>query len=163
MRRSIAAIFALLLLSAFALAACGGDDGSSDVSGSDSGSDTSSDGSTAVDVSGDGDAVDLEMELADFSFSPNAITAAPGQELTIALTNSGQTNHTFTGEGVDEELAAGDSATVTVTVPDGTFAFFCSFHQNQGMEGEISTTAAGSGGGTTPTTSASTSGGAPGY
>lgn len=168
-RRRLAAIFAVLIVSAVGFAACGGDD--SDDSGS-STDDTSSDDSSStdsVDVSGDGDAVELEMTLDDFTFGPNAITAAAGQELTIALENVGGTDHTFTGEGVDEELAAGDSTTVTVTVPDGGFEFVCRFHESQGMVGEVTTAAGGAGGSsgsstTTATTSAPTSGGgAPGY
>ncbi len=166
MRRSIAAIFAVLLVSAFALAACGGDD-SSDDSSSSSDTDTPEEPdstSSALDVSGDGDAVDLDLTLDDFSFGPNAITAAAGQELTISLENSGATAHTFTGEGVDEELDAGGSATVTITVPDGGFEFVCRFHESQGMVGAVTTAGASGASETTPTTSATTSGGgAPGY
>jgi plastocyanin len=164
MRRIIALLAALLVV---LVTACGDDDGGGGSSGG--GSDTPVELSGEVtnegeaDVAADGDAVDLEVELDDFYFKPTFIKAKEGQTITVELRNEGQTNHTFTNDdlGIDEEVAPDDTATVEVTVPADTFAFYCRFHQGRGMQGAIYTEAGaavtgsgGSGGG---------GGGTPGY
>jgi plastocyanin len=80
----------------------------------------------------------LEVEADDFYFKPTFIKVSEGQKLTIELKNEGQAKHTFTSTAlnVDTELAAGATASVEVTVPDGeAFLFFCRFHQGGGMQG----------------------------
>ncbi len=86
---------------------------------------------------GDGDS--LEMELDDFYFGPTFVKATPGATITLELHNEGEASHTFTIDAldIDEEVAAGDTAEVDVTLPDsGATAFYCRFHKDSsGMQG----------------------------
>jgi plastocyanin len=136
------------------LAACGNDDGgdvreSGSSSGSESGSEAS--GSTSGEeppVSLEGEVNDhgsadvqndeIEVELDDFYFGPTFVKGTPGETVTVDLTNEGDAAHTFTSDalGADEEVAPGDSSSVTVTLPaDGAVEFHCRFHEGQGMKG----------------------------
>jgi plastocyanin len=109
--RLLAGVFALSLL----LAACGGDD--------DGGEETGGGGETAE--TGGGGATSIT--IADFAFDPNTISVSGPTEVTI--TNEDTAAHTFTLDdgSVDQEIAAGESATVTVDVTEST-GFVCRFH-----------------------------------
>lgn len=53
----------------------------------------------------------------------------------------GKAPHTFTAASVsvDEQIDAGQTKTVTFTMPaSGSVAFVCKFHESQGMKGTIS-------------------------
>ena len=105
---------------ALLVAACGGDD-------DDDGAGAPVSGSTSLVAN-------------DFSFAPETLRAAPGDELTVAISNEGAVAHTFTIDDadVDVEIAPGESAEASVTVPDsGTTTFYCRFHRAQGMDGEL--------------------------
>jgi plastocyanin len=116
----------------------------------------------AKDVSGKGSAARLEVEADDFYFNPTYVKAAPGQAVTLELKNEGQTEHTFTIDslGIDQDLAAGATKEVAVTIPEsGPLQFHCRFHGAMGMQGAFYT-GTGSGTATSSTTAAST--GSPG-
>jgi plastocyanin len=108
--RLLAGVFALSLV----LAACGGDD---DDGG---GGETAATGTTET---GGG----TSITIADFAFDPNTISVSGPTEVTI--TNDDSAAHTFTLDdgSVDQEIAAGESATVTVDVTEST-GFICRFH-----------------------------------
>ena len=108
--RLLAGVFALSLV----LAACGGDD-------DDGGGETAATGET-----GDGGG-GTSITIADFAFDPNTISVSGPTEVTI--TNDDSAAHTFTLDdgSVDQEIAAGESATVTVDVTEST-GFICRFH-----------------------------------
>ena len=110
--RAVAVVFAL----GFVLAACGGDD---DGGGEETG------GTTGTET-GDG-AGAAEITIADFTFDPNTITVSGPTEVTI--TNNDDAAHTFTLDdgSVDQEIAGGESATVTVDVSAST-GWSCRFH-----------------------------------
>lgn len=100
---------------------------------------------------------EIKMELNDFFFEPKDLNASAGQTLTLELENEGDAPHTFTIDelGIDEQVAPGENATVTVTPEqDGEIPFYCRFHlELQGMQGTI-TVRGGSGasqGGVGPT------------
>ena len=85
-------------------------------------------------------ATEVELEADDFYFEPTLLTGEAGQEVTVTVTNEGESPHNFsiTDQDIDENIDPGDSAEVTVTFPDsGTLVFFCSFHQNSGMLGGL--------------------------
>jgi len=145
MRKPLVATLALALVGVL-VAGCGDDDGG---------------GKGGVEADG-GDGEGLAVALTDFKFSPDELEGAAGETVPIQLENTGAARHTFSGDGVDEEVGPGDSATVEVTLPDsGNFDFFCRFHQGQGMVGSITTGAAPAA--DTPATSAPSGGGTPGY
>lgn len=80
------------------------------------------------------------MQAADFLFGPARIEAQPGQTLGVHVSNVGSASHTFTidEQGINEVLAPGEEATVSVVVPQsGPLRFYCRFHAARGMEGEI--------------------------
>jgi plastocyanin len=113
------------------------------------------------DASGDGATPTLELEVDDNYFNPTFTQFAPGAVVTVELKNEGSREHTFTlaDGGVNQDLAAGQSATVTVTIPaSGTAPFFCRIHKNAGMQGAFytsassSSTSTGSGAGASSTT-----------
>jgi plastocyanin len=110
--RAVAVVFAL----GFVLAACGGDD---DEGGEQTG------GTTGTET-GDG-AGAAAITIADFTFDPNTITVSGPTEVTI--TNNDDAAHTFTLDdgSVDQEIAGGESATVTVDVSAST-GWVCRFH-----------------------------------
>jgi plastocyanin len=87
---------------------------------------------TAGETSGEAD-----LKLEDFEFSPKTLDVASGAS--IQLENEGQAPHTFTidGQGVDEEIQAGDGSTITVDLSPGTYDFYCKFHKAQGMTGTL--------------------------
>ncbi len=100
------------------------------------GSDTANDHGSK-DVSG---ASEVDVEQDDFYFEPTVIEGTAGQEITIKLENEGKATHNFTLEdqSIDQTVAPGDDASVTVTFPQsGTLEFFCKFHRGQGMVGEL--------------------------
>jgi plastocyanin len=131
MRKPLATL-AVLVAATGLLAACG-DDGGSD---------------SSVDTDSGGSGAETTVELQDFQFSPDSVAGAAGETLSIDLENTGDATHTFTGEGVDETLAPGDTKTVEVALPDsGDFEFFCRFHGSRGMTGTITTGGATPGGG----------------
>jgi plastocyanin len=109
--RLLAGVFALSLV----LAACGGDD--------DGGDETGGGGETAETGAGGG----TSITIADFAFDPNTISVSGPTEITI--TNEDSAAHTFTLDdgSVDQEIAGGESATVTVDVTEST-GFVCRFH-----------------------------------
>ena len=137
--RKFSVLFALVAL---VLAGCG-DDGST-VSGSGSGVAEEAPVALEGDVENHGteeadDGASIEMELDDFYFGPTFVKTTPGATITLELHNEGSNPHTFTIDalGIDEEVAAGDTAEVEVTLPDdGATAFYCSFHKDSnGMQG----------------------------
>ncbi|TAL49776.1 hypothetical protein EPN81_04750 [Patescibacteria group bacterium] len=82
----------------------------------------------------------VEMEVANFSFTPNAITASPGDEIEITFTkNTGF--HTFAIDEIDLEFAVAQGESLIFTAPSepGSYAFYCSIgsHRSQGMVGTL--------------------------
>ena len=69
------------------------------------------------------------VELADFVFRPDCLSADAGA--TITLENTGDALHTFTVEGtdVDVDVDAGTSTEATLSrVEPGTYAVTCTLH-----------------------------------
>ncbi len=116
--RLVAGLFALTLV----VAACSGDDDDGD--GDTTGTTTGTTGTTGTETGATGgDAITIEG----FAFDPSTIAVSGPTEITV--TNNDSAAHTFTLDdgSVDEEIAAGDSVTVTVDVSAST-GFTCRFH-----------------------------------
>lgn len=79
------------------------------------------------------------LELDDFYFEPTFVATDGGKSVTVQVTNEGDAPHTFTVDslGIDEVVNAGESAEVTVDLPEevGTLRYYCRFHAAQGMQG----------------------------
>jgi plastocyanin len=92
-----------------------------------------------------GDAVTLATH--DFYFEKTFIKGKQGTTVGVTIENKGSVAHTFTidAQGVDEELAAGDSVDVDVKIPKNGKAanFYCRFHVASGMQGALFSKAGG--------------------
>jgi plastocyanin len=130
-RFSLAAIAAIALV----VAACSPEPSASEApAGGASSAGAAGGGSGQVDVS----LVDLEIDM------PESV---PAGEVTFNVTNDGGTEHGFEieGSGIEEEieeLAPGDSDTLTVTLEPGTYTVYCPVdgHRGMGMELELEVT-----------------------
>ena len=83
----------------------------------------------------------VELEAYDYYFEPTALSIELGAEVTVAFSNAGGVEHSFTAPDLDVEVEAGngEDATVTFVAPDqpGSFDFFCRYHPDD-MQGTIS-------------------------
>jgi plastocyanin len=143
----------LLLLPALALAGCGGGTG-----GGSSGSSGSAGGKT------------ITISETEFKLNPSTVNLATAGTYVFKATNDGQYTHALAiqGNGVDAhtaDIAGGGSATVKVTLKNGSYEIFCpiSGHKQQGMDGSLTVggagTGSGSGGGTATTNQTNGGGG----
>ena len=83
----------------------------------------------------------VAIEADDFSFAKTFLKAEPGS-VEVTVENAGNAPHTFTidAQEIDEEIAPGESVTVTVDVTDGDpVTFYCRFHGGGGMKGAFFT------------------------
>src|SRR5688572_29457246 len=131
----------LLVVIVLVVASCGDDDDeTASGSGSASGSASAAEAEAPVELSGtvnihgetdvseDGDAAAVEMELDDFYFGPTFVKGTSDQTVMVELQNEGEADHTFTIDSlsIDETLSPGDKKQVEVTVPgDGELAYYC--------------------------------------
>ena len=170
MRKSLTALAAASTL-VFVLAACG-DDGGSD-SADEEGDSTSTEAPVTLDGAlnneGEvdiGDDTTVDIDAVDNAFGPTFVKAGSGAEVQVTIDNAGQTTHTFTidDQDVDVEVASGDTAEATVTLPDGeALRFYCTIHESQGMQGAFYSadgqSVVGASGGSTTDTPAGSPGG----
>lgn len=136
MRRVV--IVPALLLAAGALAACGSSSSSSGSGSSGGGAygGGSSKTSTSTAAATGGGAT-IALGAKDFAFTPTTLTVPSGGG-TVKFTNSGSVEHNFTvdGQSVSKDAEAGESATVKVDLPAGTYKFHCKYHPTQ-MKGTL--------------------------
>ena len=79
--------------------------------------------------------------MVDYYFQPSQVVGKAGQKITLTLRNTGTHEHNFTldSQHISKDVEAGQSATVTVTVPkSGTLTFYCKYHRARGMTGVLS-------------------------
>ena len=110
MRRTLNVVVVSALV--VVLAACGG-------TGGDGGDDAGDDSAKA------------DITTKDFAFVPDALTATAGEEASFEVVNEDDTAHTLTIDdlGVDQDIEAGSTATVTVTADEaGSYDFRCKLH-----------------------------------
>ena len=82
----------------------------------------------------------IAIEAFDLGFSPATVTVPAEGTYEVSFSNTGAMLHDVTfADGTTLTAAAGETATGTVTVPDGGFAFICSIpgHGDAGMKGEV--------------------------
>jgi plastocyanin len=90
--------------------------------------------------------VQVRVAARDFSFDPSCLIVLGGQGLSVR--NIGANLHNFTIEGspVAFDVRPGEvnrTEAIGGAVRPGTYRFYCSYHESQGMEGEIIVSAAG--------------------
>jgi len=134
--RRVVAIPALLLAAA-ALGACGSSSSSSG-NGSSGGSPYGGGSAkTSATSAAAGGAAPIALGAKDFAFTPTALTVPSGGG-TVKFTNTGSVEHNFTidGQSVSKDAEAGESSTVKVDLPAGTYKFHCKYHPTQ-MQGTL--------------------------
>ncbi len=80
----------------------------------------------------------IEIIAVDDKFTPDDLSFDAGDEVTVEISNEGDTAHEFTIEALDLStgtISPGKVANATFVVPEGTTAFVCTYHG--GMRGEI--------------------------
>ena len=137
-----------LFLSSLALVACGGDDSSDSASSSPTSTSAPAQASnpTATTTASApatapaaGNAVTLNVSVIDFGYNPAALNVQPGQTVTLNVTNSGQSPHTFTISGVvDSAVGAGATRQAQFAAgQSGSLQYFCTVHGARLMSGTL--------------------------
>ena len=135
---TIAVIIALVVgIGAFAL--------SSDEAGTGTDTTTPAPESSSVEESSTVADQILDIDMSNFKYSENQISAQPGETITINLSVSGG-SHNFVIDELDvksQTFGSGGSDSVTFTIPEDaagkTFAYYCDIgnHRALGMEGQL--------------------------
>jgi uncharacterized cupredoxin-like copper-binding protein len=118
---------ALLASTLLFVTACGGDDGA------------------AGDLSADGAAASggVTVIATEFAYDPEDFSLPADEAVDLTLENQGVVEHDIVVEDLDDRelvyAAAGETVTESVTVPAGTYTFYCSIpgHRDAGMEGTL--------------------------
>jgi plastocyanin len=126
------------LVGALALAAagCGGDDG-----GGTAGATTAAPETTAAPGTTAGGEDELKLTAQGFAWSQTSLQMQAGSEVTVEVSNRDSTTHSFTfpDAGADQDIPAGEDATVAFTAPAaGSHQFRCKYHGS--MTGTVTVT-----------------------
>jgi plastocyanin len=83
----------------------------------------------------------IHLQARNFQYVPTSLLARGQDSVTIAVTNDGVSQHSFTIDelGIDVVVQPGQTATVVVRaqgVPQ-SYEFYCRFHQTYGMRGTV--------------------------
>ena len=99
----------------------------------------------------------IEVSASDFAFGPADLQAEPG-ELTIVLTNDGESPHAIEieGNGVEtssDTINGGETTELTLDLDAGTYEIYCPVgnHRDMGMVGTLTVGSGGGSGGATDT------------
>jgi nitrite reductase (NO-forming) len=125
-----------VLTAALLLAACGG--GGDEGGGGDGGTETTSPAATS---SAPPAGETLSVTATEFKFDPATLSASADTDVTIEVVNSGTIEHDFTVDEVNVKIAvpATETSSATVSLPAGTYPFYCSVpgHKEAGMTGTL--------------------------
>ena len=83
----------------------------------------------------------IAIDLQDIKFVPDTFTVPANTPTTVTLKNIGVTAHNFSIDQlhIDEDVAPGETKTITVTAPVGTYQYYCNVpgHKEAGMLGTL--------------------------
>ena len=130
----IVRLIIITALTVFSVAGCGDDEGSEV---------TAPDQATSAPTGGDNTGTMIDVDERDFTIELSTTEFVPGT-YTFVATNNGQTTHALQieGQGLEEEtedIAPGDSTSLTVTLEAGEYELYCPVgnHKDMGMELDI--------------------------
>ncbi|MDQ3224390.1 MAG: cupredoxin domain-containing protein [Gemmatimonadota bacterium] len=94
---------------------------------------------SASPVAGEGD---VTIVMVDIAFEPTEFTIAADTDVVVSLPNEGMLEHNFVIDELDiatELVPGGESTTVTINAPAGTYEYYCSVagHREAGMVGTL--------------------------
>ena len=97
--------------------------------------------------SGAAQAAPVEIDAFDIYFEPKQVTIPANTDVTVSLPNKGVTAHNFSIDalGISVDLPPGETGSVTINAPAGTYQFYCDVpgHKEAGMVGELIVSAEG--------------------
>jgi nitrite reductase (NO-forming) len=83
----------------------------------------------------------VTVTLLDIRFDPKELTIPANTDVTVTLTNDGVAPHNFSIDrlNIDEDVASGETKTVTINAPAGEYEFYCDIpgHREAGMVGTL--------------------------
>lgn len=81
----------------------------------------------------------LSLEAGDSYFEPTCGTNVPAGEVTLRVKNTGRLLHnvSFADQAIDQDIAPGESATITVKMGKESLRFVCKYHSAAGMVGAL--------------------------
>jgi uncharacterized cupredoxin-like copper-binding protein len=128
------------VLSATALAACGGDEGEETIAAPTA---TTEEGATGA-TGAQGTAEEVDVSETEFAIDPANPNVKAGT-VSFNVSNDGEIVHNLEVEGngieevLEQDLQPGDSGELTVDLEPGTYEWYCPIgdHADQGMEGEL--------------------------
>lgn len=85
---------------------------------------------------------EVNLEADEYYFEPAFLRGTPGQKLKLEIENESSTLHSFTipEQSLDMDIPPKGKVVVEVTFPpSGVVRFFCRFHSELGMDGELLT------------------------
>lgn len=83
---------------------------------------------------------EIALDAGDQFFEPTCVTDVSEGTVSVTVTNVGESLHNIKIEdqGIDRDVAAGESVTVRVDVPSsGAVTFVCKYHTEVGMNGAL--------------------------
>jgi plastocyanin len=81
----------------------------------------------------------LQIQAGDSFFDPTCQTGVPAGTVTLTVHNGGQQLHNISvpGQGIDTDVAAGQTITVKVKLGGKPLPYFCKYHRTSGMVGSL--------------------------
>jgi len=81
----------------------------------------------------------VSIEAGDSFFAPTCVTGVSSGTVTLTVRNSGQALHNVTIDslGIDKDVPASQTITVTVRMESSPLTFFCKYHRTSGMVGAL--------------------------
>jgi plastocyanin len=81
----------------------------------------------------------LQVETGDSFFAPTCQTGVRAGTVTLVVHNSGRILHNLSvpGQGIDKDVAPGQTITVQVKMGGAALPFFCKYHRTSGMWGSL--------------------------
>jgi plastocyanin len=82
---------------------------------------------------------ELSLDAGDSYFHPTCGTNVPAGQVTLHVKNTGRMLHnvSFPDQAIDQDIAPGDSATLTVKMGTDPLRFVCKYHSAAGMVGAL--------------------------
>lgn len=95
----------------------------------------------------------VKLDTVDFRFEPASVTRTVGKQVTVSITNKGKVTHNFSlpeiagipADLLSVDIAPGKTENLIFIAPaePTTLEFFCRFHKDRGMMGNLQLKAAG--------------------
>jgi plastocyanin len=81
----------------------------------------------------------LQIQAGDSFFAPTCQTGVRAGTVTLLVRNTGRMLHNVSvpGQGIDRDVAAGQTVTVKVKVAGKALPYFCKYHRAAGMVGSL--------------------------